>query len=85
MALLDLLISQPRNNLIPESSAIRIVSLFHIQPSPFQVCVLDVEEELGAETVAEFQSQYGKEDVIFIHCDITNKGSLEGTYRVCEV
>ena len=35
-------------------------------------------EDLGLATVAEFQSPHEKENVIFIHCDFTNKGNLEG-------
>ena len=56
-----------------------IIWLFHItDASPFQVCILDMEEELGTKTATEFQSQYGNENVIFIHCDVTIKENLEG-------
>ena len=79
MGYLDLSISQRHNTLALEPPVPVIVWLFHIKhASPFQVCILDVEEELGAKTATEFQSQYGKENALFIHCDVTIKENLEG-------
>ena len=44
----------------------------------FKVSILDVSQESGQETVEEFRQLYGKENASFIHCDVTNKGNVEG-------
>ena len=49
--------------------------------SLFKVCILDVLQEIGEKTAEEFQSQYGKDNAMFINCDVTDKDNLEG--RLC--
>ena len=54
----------------------------NVNTSSSKVCILDVLQECGEQTVGEFQSQFGEENVTFIHCDTTNKENLKGTTGV---
>ena len=38
--------------------------------------MLDISEKLGREACAELQSEYSKDSVMFIHCDVTNREQL---------
>ena len=40
---------------------------------------MDVLKDCAEKTVEEFQSQYGKENAMFIYCDVTDKDAVEGT------
>lgn len=41
------------------------------------VCLSDVNSDLGAETLAEFSSEFGENRVCFIKCDVTSMANWE--------
>merc|ERR1712183_793601 len=42
-----------------------------------KVCISDLKEESGKLTVDEFEKRYGKENVCFLQCDVTNDEQFE--------
>ena len=38
-----------------------------------RVCISDLKEEPATQTLEEFQSYYGKENVCFVQCDVTQE------------
>lgn len=45
------------------------------------VAVIDINRELGEETVKNFKQTYGPERVRFIHCDVTSESQLEKAFE----
>ncbi|KAM7299969.1 15-hydroxyprostaglandin dehydrogenase [Ixodes scapularis] len=46
-----------------------------------KVALLDIDENQGTKTVAEFQQRHGKESCVFYKCDVTNEGQLEDCFK----
>ena len=44
----------------------------------FQVVMADIENDLGAQTVAEFCQKFGQEKAVFHHCDNTKDEDVKG-------
>lgn len=49
-----------------------------------KVCISDVREDLGNETKVEFEQRFGKENIHFIQCNVTNYQDLTNLYDGCE-
>jgi len=49
-----------------------------------KVCLSDYNEEVGLKTKEEFEERFGKENVHFIKCDVTNTEDLVALYDGCE-
>lgn len=49
-----------------------------------KVCLSDVKVEAGEKVVEEFSTKFGKENVVFIPCDVTKMEELVGLYEGCE-
>ena len=48
----------------------------------YKVCLSDVNEKLGAETLDELRNHFGtREDVHFTKCDVTSTASVEALYE----
>ena len=43
--------------------------------------VVDIDDVNGIKTCDEFKNEFGKENVNYIHCDVTDKDSLEGDMK----
>ncbi len=39
--------------------------------SEHQVCLADINQDLGLETLREFQDEHGDSEVTFVRCDVT--------------
>jgi len=48
----------------------------HLLQEGAKVCISDVNEKLGQETVAELGKKFGKDKVIFVKCDVTQEEQL---------
>ncbi|XP_076449687.1 15-hydroxyprostaglandin dehydrogenase [NAD(+)]-like [Babylonia areolata] len=46
-----------------------------------KVALTDVQEDVGKETLAEFQKAYSPDDVIFIKVDVTSEADMEHAFR----
>lgn len=44
----------------------------------FQISIFDLDSDSGELCCVELQQQYGKNRVIFCHCDVTESAQLEG-------
>ena len=49
-----------------------------------KVCISDIRVETGKKVVEEFGDKYGKENVVFIPCDVTKMEDLVKLYEGCE-
>jgi len=49
-----------------------------------RVCISDINEEAGVQTAGELQKEFGKENVTFIRCDVTQEDQLVNLYDGAE-
>lgn len=49
-----------------------------------RVAISDLKEETGRSTLQEFQEEFGKEQVVFITCDVTKDEDLEHLFNKTE-
>ena len=48
----------------------------------YRVCLSDVNESLGTETCVSFGEKYGKENVLFVSCDVRSMDSVDQLWSV---
>ncbi|BFZ01833.1 hypothetical protein BsWGS_04871 [Bradybaena similaris] len=46
-----------------------------------KVCMVDVQEGKGRSAESELQSKYGRDNVTFLHCDVTSDKSLNDSFK----
>uniref|UniRef100_A0A0B7A9R7 15-hydroxyprostaglandin dehydrogenase [NAD(+)] n=2 Tax=Arion vulgaris TaxID=1028688 RepID=A0A0B7A9R7_9EUPU len=46
-----------------------------------KVCLADVQESKGRQVENDFQSRYGKDNVAFVHCDVSSDKSLRDSFQ----
>ena len=49
-----------------------------------RVCISDLREEMGKPVVEEYQEKYGKENVCYIQCDVTQEDQFENLFDQTE-
>ena len=46
----------------------------------YNVAILDVDEESGNKTIAEWEEHHGKESSLFLKCDVTNDEQFQEAF-----
>lgn len=54
------------------------MSTYFINLFTIQVAVLDLNQCVGEECKRDLDGQYGEDNCVFIQCDVTDAGKLEG-------
>ena len=45
-----------------------------------QVCIADVNVEEGRQTEASLQQEFGKDNTLFVRCDVSKQDDLKGNW-----